>query len=217
MGMEITNTYINNVIQDMKKSHAAESAQKETEQAVKESANSGADKAHKSDVAVIYTNSLKNNAQSLADYVRELAKLAPSVDVRAGSTFSSARSGKTLTLSYGILNKMRNDPQTEKDMKEMIKGVEFITKFVDGLYKASGKTLVYRHSFIDKDGKYRCFSRVEDKRSLAMSSKLRQVRKKNAQKLIDKSRQNAQKKRKELQKKSAVKRTETRRRVDIKL
>lgn len=217
MGMEITNNYINNAIQDMKKSHASDSKQKEAEQAVKEPASIGVNKAHKPDVAVIYTNHLQSKKQSLEDYVRELAKLAPSVDVKAGSTFSSARSGKTLTISYGILNKMRNDPQTEKDMKEMIKGVEFITKFTDGLYKASGKTLVYRHSFIDKDGKYRCFSRVEDKRSLTMSSKLRQVRKKNAQKLIDKSRQNAQKKRKELQKKSAVKRTETRKRVDIKL
>jgi len=216
MGMEITNNYIYNTIQDMKKSHAAESAQKEVEQAAQESANSGANKAHKSDVAVIYTNSLQNRKQGLADYVRELAKLAPSVDVKAGSTFSSARSGKTLTLSYSILNKMRNDPQTEKDMKDMIKGVEFITNFMDGIYKASGKTLVYQNSFIDQDGKYRCCSRVVDKRSLTMSSKLRQARKKNAQKLIDKSRQNAQKKRKELQKKSALKRTATRR-VDIKL
>ncbi len=217
MAMEITNNYIYNTIQDMKKNHAAESTQKETEQAAKEPANSGADKAHKSDVAVIYTNSLQNKKQDLADYVRELAKLAPSVSVKAGATFSSARSGKTLTISYGILNKMRNDPQTEKDMKEMIKGVDFITKFMDGIYKASGKTLVYSNSFIDKDGKYRCFSHVVDKRSLTMSSKLRQVRKKNAQKLIDKSREKALKKRKELQKKSAVKRTETRRRVDVKL
>lgn len=217
MGMEITNNYIHNTIQDMKKSHTAESTQKGSEQAVKEPANSGANKAHKSDAAVIYTNSLQNKKQDLADYVRELAKLAPSVNVKAGSTFSSARSGKTLTISYGILNKMRNDPQTEKDMKEMIKGVELITKFLDGIYKASGKTLVYQNSFIDQDGKYRCFSHVVDKRSLAMSSKLRQARKKNAQKLINKSREKALKKRKELQKKSALRRTETIRRVDIKL
>ena len=45
MAMEITNNYIYNTIQDMKKNHAAESTQKETEQAAKEPANSGADKA----------------------------------------------------------------------------------------------------------------------------------------------------------------------------
>ena len=65
MGMEITNNYIYNTIQDMKKSHAAESAQKEVEQAAQESANSGANKAHKSDVAVIYTNSLQNRNRAV--------------------------------------------------------------------------------------------------------------------------------------------------------
>ena len=147
----------------------------------------------------VYANSL-NKSQNLADYASELAKLAPSVQVKVGGGFSSARSGKTLTLNPGLLNKMQHDPQMEKDMKEMIKGVEFITKFVDGLYKSSGKTLVYRHSYIDADGKYRCISQVKDGRSYNMSVKLRQERQKNSQKLIARSRQRARKSRKSLQK-----------------
>ncbi len=170
-----------------------------------------------SNYAIQDMKNLQYPKQGLAAYVRELAKLAPSLDVKAGSTFSSSRGGRTLTLSHGILNKMRHDPQTEKDMKDMIKGVEFITKFMDGIYKASGKTLVFSNSFIDGEGKYRCFSRVVDSRSLAMSGKLRQARKQNAQKLIDKSREKTMKKRKGLQKKSVAKRSVTRSGVDIRL
>lgn len=168
--------------------------------------------------AADYAGSLRK-AQSLADYANELAKLAPSVQVKVGGTFSSARSGKTLTLNPGLLNKMQHDPQMAKDMKEMIKGVEFITKFMDGLYKSSGKTLVYRHSYIDADGKYRCISRVKDGRSYQMSIKLRQQRQKNSQKLITRSKEKAMRNRKSLQKILQVKRTAKTvgTRVDVKL
>ncbi len=167
---------------------------------------------------VVHASSLRKS-QSIADYASELAKLAPSVQVKAGGSFFSARSGKTLMLDPGLLNKMQHDPQMAKDMKEMIKGVEFITKFVDGLYKSSGKTLVYRHSYIDADGKYRCISRVKDGRSYNMSVKLRQERQKNSQKLIARSKEKSVQNRKSLQKKSQAKRTAKTvgTRVDVKL
>lgn len=217
MAMEINNDYISHALQSMGKSNAAAGTNKETEQTAKECADSQAAKAQKADWAVVYSSSLKS--QSLADYARELAKLAPSVQVRVGGTFSFARSGKTLTLDPGILNKMQHDPKTAKDMKDMIKGVEFITKFMDGIYKSSGKTLVYRHSYIDADGKYRCISRVKDGRSYQMSIKLRQERQKNAQKLIARSKDNALRSRKALQKMSQIKRTAKAAgtRVDVKL
>ncbi len=217
MAMEITNDYISHALQSMGKSNAANGTKKETEQTAKESADRQASEAQKADWAVVYSSSLKS--QSLADYARELAKLAPSVQVRVGGTFSTARSGKTLTLDPGILNKMQHDPKTAKDMKDMIKGVEFITKFMDGIYKSSGKTLVYRHSYIDADGKYRCISRVKDGRSYQMSIKLRQERQKNAQKLIARSKDNALRSRKVLQKMSQIKRTAKAAgtRVDVKL
>lgn len=217
MAMEITNDYIGHALQSMEKSNAAAGTNKEMEQTAKECADSQAAKVQKTDWAVVYSSSLKS--QSLADYARELAKLAPSVQVKVGGTFSSAKSGKTLTLDPGLLNKMQHDPKMAKDMKDMIKGVEFITKFVDGLYKSSGKMLVYRHSFIDADGKYRCISRVKDGRSYQMSVKLRQKRQKNSQKLIAKSRDKALKSRKTQQKKTQAKRMAKTvgRRVDVKL
>ena len=47
---------------------------------------------------------------------------------------------------------MQNDPKKEKDMKDLIKGVESATKLMDGIYKASGWSVVYRHSYIDENG-----------------------------------------------------------------
>lgn len=162
--------------------------------------------ANKNDCAAVYTSSIRNNSQNLTDYARELAKLAPSVQVRVGTTFSSARSGKTLTINPGLLNKMQHDPKQAKDTEEMIKGVEFITKFTDGLYKSTGKVLLYQHSYIDADGKYRCFSRVKDVRGEKMSATLRKERQKNSQKLVARSQEKAAKNRKQVQKTLQAKR-----------
>ncbi|MCM1184507.1 MAG: hypothetical protein NC337_14140 [Roseburia sp.] len=137
--------------------------------------------------------------ESLRDYAKRLAKLVPSVEVRVGSTFPSERKGKTLTINPGLLNKMQNDPEQEKETKEMLGGVEMLTKWLDGMYKASGQTVVFRHSYIDADGKYRSFSCVRNDRSLKMSAKLRTERRKNADRLIQVTRKKAAKRRKELQ------------------
>ncbi|MDE7311895.1 MAG: hypothetical protein K2N87_09845 [Eubacterium sp.] len=132
--------------------------------------------------------------QGMTEYVRELAKLAPSMEVRIGSRFPNSRSGRTLTIHPGLLNKMQHDPQQEQATKEMIQGAEFLNKWLDGLYKATGRTVVFRHSYIDENGKYRVFSHVRNDKSLQMSKKMRVQRQKNAQKLIAKTRAKAAKK-----------------------
>lgn len=141
------------------------------------------------------TQNNSGTTMSNGDYLKKLEKLAPSVELRIGITFSKAGSGKTLTINPALLNKMRNDPEQEKETMELIKGVEFITKFMDGIYKASGKKLVFHHSYIDENGKYRAYSRVvSDDR---LSKKLREERRKNTVKLIEKTRQKAAKRKKE--------------------
>ena len=207
MAMEITSDYISHTIQSMAKDNTkaanrtktADGIGKDAGQTVKEMEKGQAGHANKADLAAVYTSSVRNQSQKLADYARELAKLAPSVQVKVGTTFSSDRSGKTLTINPGLLNKMMHDPKQAQDTKEMIKGVEFITKFVDGLYKSTGKVLLYRHSYIDADGKYRCFSRVKDVRREKMTPTLRKQRQKNSQNLIAKTKANAVKKRKQVQ------------------
>ena len=132
------------------------------------------------------------------DYFGQLAKLAPSVDCRIGTTYATGRSGKTLTIDPRLLKKMQNDPEMEKEMKELIKGVEMMTKFMDGIYKASGKTVVFRHSYIDENGKYRAYSCV--KSDDRMSRKLREERRKNFEKFIAKTKEKAAKRKANTQK-----------------
>lgn len=141
-------------------------------------------------------------------YISKLAKLAPSVEFRVGNTHSSAKSGKTLTINPKLLEKMQSNPEQEKETKELIKGVESATKLLDSIHKASGWTVVYRHGYIDENGKFSSCAYVRNEFGYKMSEKLREERKKNSEKLIEKSKEKAAKKREELQEVLEEKRTE---------
>ncbi|HBI62572.1 MAG TPA: hypothetical protein DDY31_15410, partial [Lachnospiraceae bacterium] len=133
------------------------------------------------------------------DYAKKLEKLAPSVEFRIGNTHSSAKSGKTLTINPKLLEKMQDDPNKEKEMKELIRGVESATKLLDSMHRASGWTVVYRHGYIDENGKYSSCAYVRNDFMLNMSDKLREERKENSKKLIEKSKEKSVKRKKELQ------------------
>ncbi len=133
-----------------------------------------------------------SKSKSTSDYANELAKLAPSVEFKVGNSFSTAKSGKTLTINPKLLEKMQNDPEQAKETKELIRGVESATKLMDGIYKASGWTVVYRHSYIDENGKYCAIACVRNDFMLNMSDKLREERKKNSEELIEKAKEKAQ-------------------------
>lgn len=61
---------------------------------------------------------------STSDYITKLAKLVPSVEFKVGNGFSTAKTGKTLTVNPKLIEKMKNDPEQEKETMELIKGVE---------------------------------------------------------------------------------------------
>ena len=132
-----------------------------------------------------------SKSKSTAEYVNELAKLVPSVEFKIGNSYSTAKIGKTLTVNPKLLEKMQNNPEKEKEMKELIKGVESATKLMDGIYKASGWSVEYRHSYIDENGKYRAIACVRNDYMLNMSDKLREERKKNSEELIEKTKEKA--------------------------
>ena len=140
-----------------------------------------------------------SKARSTSDYVNELAKLVPSVDLKVGNSFSTAKSGKTLTINSQLLEKMQNDPEKEKEMKELIKGVESATKLMDSIHKASGWTVVYRHSYIDENGKYCAIACVRNDFMLNMSDELREERRKDSEKLIEKTKEKAAEKKEKLE------------------
>ena len=188
MAMEITNNY--NAYENV---YATQKQQTEKKQAA-----SGKET---SETAAAQKNSEAGNdkAKSVASYVKKLEKLVPSVEFRVGNACLSAQSGKSLTVNPKLLEKMQNDPKTKKDMEDMIKGVESMSKLAESLAKASGWTIVYQHSYIDENGKYHCRMQGRNDGMLKLSDKLREERRRNSEKLIEKSKEKAAEKEKELE------------------
>ncbi len=198
MAMEITNNY--NAYENV---YATQKQQTEKKQAA-----SG-----KETSETVYTqkNSRAGNdkARSTAGYAKELEKFVPSVEFRVGTACVSAQSGKSLTVNPKLLEKMQSDPKTKKDIEDMIKGVESMSKLAESLTKASGWTIVYQHSYIDENGKYHCRMQTRNDGMLKLSDKLREERKKNSENLIENTKENAAKKWEELQEASEENKTET--------
>ena len=140
-----------------------------------------------------------SKSKSMAEYANELAKFVPSVEFRVGNACVSDKSGKSLTVNPQLLEKMQNDPEKEKDMKDMIKGVESMSKMAESIAKATGWTIVYQHSYIDENGKYHCRMQTRNNGMLNLSDKLREERKKNSEKLLEKSKEKAAEKKEELE------------------
>lgn len=180
MAMEITNNYSSYAAQSVAESSTANSAKKKETEKATETAES-------------------SKAKKTTDYANGLAKLVPSVEFKVGNSYSTAKSGKTLTVNPQLLEKMQNDPKKEKEMKEMIKGVESATRLMDSIHKASGWTVVYRHSYIDENGKYCAIACVRNDFMLNMSDKLREERRENSEKLIEKTKEKAAEKKEELE------------------
>ena len=198
MAMEITNNY--NAYENI---YATQKQQTEKKQAA-----SGKET---SETAATQKNSEAGNdkAKSAAGYAKELKKLVPSVEFRVGNACVSAQRGKSLTVNPKLLEKMQNDPKTKKDMEDMIKGVESMSKLAESLTKASGWTIVYQHSYIDENGKYHCRMQTRNDGMLKLSDKLREERRENSEKLIEKTKEKAAEKQEELQETLEGNKTET--------
>ena len=198
MAMEITNNY--NAYENV---YAIQKQQTEKKQAA-----SGKET---SETAATQKNSEAGNdkAKSAAGYAKELKKLVPSVEFRVGNACVSAQRGKSLTVNPKLLEKMQNDPKTKKDMEDMIKGVESMSKLAESLTKASGWTIVYQHSYIDENGKYHCRMQTRNDGMLKLSDKLREERRKNSEKMIEKTKEKAAEKQEELQETLEGNKTET--------
>ena len=180
MAMEITNNYQMYAAQNMAQSSTADKLKKKDEQKAVETVTD-------------------NQTKSADAYVNELAKLAPSVECMVGTGCSSSKSGKTLTINPKLLEKMQTDPAVEKEMKELIKGVENVTNLIDSIYKASGWNVLYRHSYIDENGKYCAIACVRNDFMLDLSDKLREERRQNAEELIEETKEWSAEKTEDLQ------------------
>ena len=180
MAMEITNNYSSYATQSVVENDTENSTKKKETEKTTETLGS-------------------SKGKKTTDYANGLAKLVPSVDFKVGNACSSAQNGKSLTVNPKLLEKMQNDPEKEKDMKDMIKGVESMSKLAESMAKASGWTIVYQHSYIDENGKYHCRMQGRNDGMLKLSDKLREERRRNSEKLIEKSKEKAAEKEKELE------------------
>ena len=149
-----------------------------------------------------------SRSESTAEYVTGLSKLAPSVEFRVGNTHASDPSGKTLTINPKLLEKMQNDPETEKEMKELIRGVESAVNMLDSINKASGWTVVFKHCYIDENGKFTSIAYLRNDFMLNMSDELREERRENAEKLLERQKESAAEKKEELEEVSSEKELE---------
>ena len=122
-----------------------------------------------------------------------------------GNCCSSAKSGKTLTINPKLLENMQNDPEQAKETKELIRGVESAMNLIDSINKASGWTVVYKHSYIDENGKYHSVGHYRNDFMLNMSDKLREERKKNSEKLLERAKEKAAENKEKLEERKAEK------------
>ncbi len=180
MAMEITNNYSSYATQGMAGNSVAGSAEKKETENISEAAGSG-------------------KAKRTTDYADELAKLVPSVEFEVGNACSKAKSGMTLTINPKLLEKMQNNPEQEKETKELIRGVESAMNLIESINKASGWTVVYKHSYIDENGKYHSVGYYRNDFMLDMSDKLREERRENAEKLLEKHKEKAAEKKEALE------------------
>jgi len=62
---------------------------------------------------------------------------------------------------------------------------------LESVNKASGWTVVYKHCYIDENGKFRSIAYLRNDFMLNMSDKLREERRKNSEKLIERTKEKA--------------------------
>lgn len=195
MAMEINRNYSSYGAQGIRESGAAGNVKKQETENIVKKAGSGKAETDKS--------------ESTTDYAGKLAKLVPSVEFKVGNTFSSAGTGKTLTVNPKLLEKMQNDPEKEKEMKELIKGVETMTKLMSSINAASGWTVVYKHCYIDENGKFSSIAYHRNDFMLNMSDELREERRENEERLLEKTKEKAAEKKEEIEELLQEKREET--------
>lgn len=180
MAMEITSNYSSYVSQSMVGNSAASGTKKKETENTSETTGCG-------------------KSKNVSDYANELAKLVPSVEFKVGNACSTAKSGKTLTINPKLLEKMQSNPEQEKETKELIRGVESAMNLIESINKANGWTVVYKHSYIDENGKYHSVGYYRNDFMLNMSDKLREERRQNSEKLLETQKEKSLKKKEELE------------------
>lgn len=142
----------------------------------------------------------KNEGSSTEEYLEKLQKQVPTLRLESGSGLPLTKNNRMnlLTIHPKLLSKMQKDPEKEKESIQRLKDIEGAQKWLDGYMKSRGYTTKISHWYIDENGKasHLGYHVKEDR----LSPKLREERRKNAEKLIEKTKEQADKKAEELKK-----------------
>lgn len=185
-----------------RKKEADVSRQGRSKEAVAATAEAG----RKNQIGVEERTKTENNQE----YLKTLQKKAPYMNLEQGSRLSMNRDNKqgTLTINPKLLEKMQNDPETEKKYSQLIQDIERAEKTVTAYDNAIGGVVERTsHWYIDENGKYYHFAYI--RRDDKLNKKIRQETKENAEKLIEKTREKARKKAEELKEQLEEKAEET--------
>lgn len=89
------------------------------------------------------------------------------------------------------MEEMQNNPEKEKEMKELIQSAEAAVNMLDSVCKASGWTVIFKHCYINENGKFCSIAYLRNDFVLNMSDELREERRENAEKLLERQKENA--------------------------
>lgn len=134
------------------------------------------------------------------EYLKDLQEKVSYIKLQSGYGIDTKNDGKVniVDINPKFIETMRNDPEKEKEYTQRLKDIESAQKLLDSYMKMQGFTTKISHWYIDENGKTCHFGYHvrEDK----LSPKLREERRKNAENLIERTKEKAAKKKKELDK-----------------
>ncbi len=143
---------------------------------------------------------IKNGkAESTQDYLRKLQKQVPYMTLEIGSSLSMSKDKRrgVLTVNPKLLERMRNDPEAEKEFTQRMKDIERAERTATAYYNSLGGCVERTsHWYMDENGKYYHFAyTVRDDK---LNKKIREETKKNSEKFIERTREKAAERKKKL-------------------
>ncbi len=139
----------------------------------------------------------KSRAESNEEYLEMLNRKFPELKIETGSFLSIQNDHKiSFKIHPALLEKMRNDPEQEKETMELLKGAVQARKLIEALHKATGHEYVFSHDYVDENGKFHHTSLSVSKNPI--NEKMRKKAQEDTEKRINASIKKARIKRKEL-------------------
>lgn len=146
------------------------------------------------------TTTAKEAKISTDEYMQKLQKQVKDLILEVGTGLNTKKDNTigAVTINSKLLERMQNDPETEKKYTQMLQGIQRAESIVGSYYNSIGNVVERTsHWYMDENGNLVSFGhvRIENK----LDKELRKQAVVNAKKLIEKTREKAKEKAEELQ------------------